>query len=33
MQHERMEMPGFGAKQAIEAEKAVENYEKGSKQA
>ena len=33
MQHERMEMPGFGAKQAREAEKAVENYEKGSKQA
>lgn len=33
MQHERMEMPGFGAKQAREAEKAAENYEKGSKQA
>lgn len=33
MQHERMGMPGFGAKQAREAEKTAENYEKVSKQA
>lgn len=33
MQHERMEMPGFGAKQAVAAEKAAESYEKRSEKA